>query len=234
MPFQPYHRFANCSKLVKLVTTLNDNGKITEETFKNFHRYYPALIHKLRSAKYNLEALKDKLTSTDIQEVAVTTGEFLFEVNMFIDGFFYNSGSALDILARVVLTLFGEQLTGNIYFHTAQTRLNSSRPGDPLLSRLVNPSWRVTFSNYRNTLTHELILASKYLIEIDPIGATPSTQIVFPLPDDPKAEPQDRKYRNHPNVAKYASVHFTRILSLSNTIYGDIFIRAESSGALPL
>lgn len=232
MPFRPYHQFANRGKLEKIVSSLNDTKKITDEAFNSFHRYHPAMLHKLRSARYNVVALTAKLSSTDIQEAAVTTGDFMFEVNMFIDGFFYSAGSALDILARIVLTLFGESLTGSIYFPTAYNRLNQSRPGDPILGRL-EPVWRTKFSTYRNTLAHELILASNYQIMIDGTGLTPP-QIVFPLPDDPKAEPGARTYKQNPNVAVYVKTHLTRILSLANTVYGDIALRAEAAGALPL
>ena len=234
MPFRPYHRFANCKRLEGLVNTLRESEDITDDAYGNFHRYHPAMIHKLRSAKYQLDGLIDKLTSTDIQDAADPTGNFMFEVNMFIDGFFYSSGSSLDILARIVLTLFGEPLTGNIYFQTAHARLNQNRPGDLLLSRLANPPWRAMFSDYRNTLTHELILASRYQIEIDASGGQPSSKIVFPLPDDPRAVPEARKYKRNPDVANYAKTHLVRVLSLANQIYGDIAGRAESSGALPL
>ena len=234
MPFRSYHRFANRARLENLVSTLNDNGNITDDAYNNFYRYHPAMIHKLKSAKHNLDSLTEKLTSTDIQEAAVPTGDFMFEVNMFIDGFFYNSGSALDILGRVVLALFGQSLAGNVYFQTAHTRISQNRAGDPILPRLTNPTWRSTFSDYRNTLTHELILASRYQIEIDNSGASPSTRILFPLPDDPRADPQARQYRRNPDVIVYTEIHFTRILSLANTIYGDIISRVGTGGSLPL
>lgn len=234
MPFRPYHQFANRIALERIISSLNNTGSITDEAFTNFHRYHAAMMHKLRSAKFNLVALADKLASTDLQEVASTTGDFTFEVNMFIDGFFYSSGSALDILARIVLTLFGEPLNGSIYFQTAHARLNETRPGDAIVRRLVPPPWKPMFTDYRNTLTHELILAPKCQVEIDGTGVTTSTQIVFPLPDDPRADPRERTYKKNPSVAVYAKTHFTRILTLANIIYGDIASRAEATGALPL
>lgn len=234
MPFAPFHRFNNRTRLEKLVSQYKNNGNIADDVHDNFHRYHPALIHKLRSAKYNIERLDEKLATTDIVEAANTKSEFMFQVNMYIDGFFYNAGSALDISARVVLTLFGEPLSGNIYFNTAYDRLNANRPGDPILPRLVTPSWRNSFSTYRNTLTHELILASRYHIDIDNIGASPTNRIVFPLPDDPKANPQNRTFRKNPDVLEYVKIHFTRILSILNTVYGDIHGRSSASGSLPL
>jgi hypothetical protein len=241
MPFQPYHKFANRTKLEKLINTLHDSGSITPDAFDNFHRYNPAMIQKLRSAKYNLDALSDKitatsdrLTTTDIQEVSTTKEDLAFELNMFIDGFFYNSGSALDILARIVLTLFGEPLTGKIYFHTAHDRLDRKRLGDTILHKLKNPPWRDMFLNYRNTLTHELILLSTLQITLDLTAAPISPQFACPFPDDPRAKPQKRTYKKNIEGVKYCRTHLRRILSLANMIYGEIATRAETSGTLPL
>ena len=77
MPFRPYHRFANRRKLERIISSLNDTKNITDEAFSNFHRYHPAMLHKLRAAQSNLVALTDKLTTIDIREAAVTTGDFL-------------------------------------------------------------------------------------------------------------------------------------------------------------
>ena len=235
MPFRPYHLFKNRSRLERLVKALHDAGTIADQTaYENFNRYHPAMVHKLRSAKYNLQRLEEKLTTTNIQEAADSTGDFMFEVNMYIDGFFYNAGSAMDILARVVLTLFGEPLTGAIYFQTAHQRISLNRPSDPILDRLNVPLWRSLFSDYRNTLTHELILASRYLIEIDRTVGESANRIVFPLPDGPRAIPSQRTYRRNPNALKYIKQHFRRILKLANTLYGEIYQRASAANSLPI
>ena len=235
MPFKPHHNFGNRVRLEQLVARLNEGGNITDDTYENFNRYNPAMIHKLRSAKYNLERLTEKLTTTDVQEAANSTGAFMFEVNMYIDGFFYNAGSAMDILARVVLTLFGEQLTGQIYFQTAHTKISESRPGDTILPKLSRPTWHQSFLDYRNTLIHELILASRYYIEIDAAGGSEvKNRIIFPLPDDPRAIPSRRTYERNPNIHKYVSGHFRRVLSLVNQVYGDIADRGTTAGSLPI
>jgi len=234
MPFRPYHRFQNRASLENVVVELKAAGNITDDAYNGFHRYHPAMMHKLRSAKYHIDNLAEKLSTTNVQEAAIAKSDFMFEVNMFIDGFFYNAGSSIDILARVVLALFGQPLTGKIYFSTAHTKINQAKPNDPILARLGIPPWRQCFSDYRNTLTHELILASKYSIDIDMSGPEQVTRIVFPLPDNPRAEPIARSYKQNPNVVDYATNHFRRILSLGNTIYGDIVTRARASGALPL
>ena len=170
MPFRKYHRFQNRASLENLIGRLREKGNVPDEAYNGFHRYHPAMMLKIRSAMYHLDGLADKLSTTDVREAAVTTSDFMFEVNMYIDGFFYNAGSSLDILARVVLALFGQPLTGNIYFRTAHARLTQNRPADPILPKLAQPAWWQEFSEYRNTLTHELILASRYQIDIDSTG----------------------------------------------------------------
>lgn len=234
MPFSPYHQFQNKKRLENVVSDLRDGGNITDEVFENFYRYHPSMILKLRSAKYNIERLTEKLNTTEIQDATNATGDFFFEINMFIDGFFYNSGSSLDILARVVLTLFGQPLPDKIYFESAHQILSHTHPGDTILPKLQAPAWRSDFKNYRNTLTHELILAPQYNIVIDNSRPVPTHQIVFPLPDNPRARPDDRSYRKNPNVLEYTSTHFTRILSIANKVYGIIADRAEANGILPL
>jgi hypothetical protein len=232
MPFRPYHNFDNRVWLEGLVRRLHTNGNITPEAYGNFNRYHPAMIHKLKSAKYNLKRLEEKLTTAEIRDVANRAGDFMFEVNMYIDGFFYNAGSAMDIMARIVLTLFGEQLTGDIYFSTAHNRINTSRPGDAILPKLSRPTWRSIFSTYRNTLTHELIIAPLCQITLDMTSETDS--IVLPLPDNPRATPSNRTYRQNPNSLEYISQHFRRVLSLANIIYGEIAERATAAGSLPI
>lgn len=236
MSFTPYHSFANQTQLERLVETLNNTGNITDSTaYENFNRYHPAMIHKLKSAKYNLDRLTDKLTTTDIQDVVSSTGDFMFEVNMYIDGFFYNAGSAMDILARVVLTLFGEPLSGKVYFQTAEAKISTARPNDPILPKLSTPPWRDTFTNYRNTLTHELIVASICQITLSMSGVSQQdSHIILPLPDDPRATPSARTYRQNPNALDYLSQQFRRVLRLVNQVYGHIFDRATTARSLPI
>ena len=234
MPFQPYHQFANRTKLERLVKTSHEGGNITDDINENFNRYHIAMIHKLKSAKYNLDRLIEKLTQTEIQEAADTSGDFMFEVNMYIDGFFYNAGSAMDILARLVLTLFNEPIPSRTYFHTAHSKISLSRAGDAILPKISVPDWREVFSTYRNALTHELILAAKYHIDFDIVGGTRKHSIVFPLPDDPRAAPSSRHYRKNPDAQKYVQEHFRKILSLMNIVYGHIIERATANGSLPI
>ena len=234
MSFTPYHQFQNRRRMERIISSLRTDSLISDAAYEGFQRYHPALMHKLRSAKYNLDRLEEKLTTTDIEEAADPSGGFMFEVNMFIDGFFYNCGSAMDILARVVLVLFGKPFPDRVYFQSAYEIISENRQEDPMLNRLDSPSWREEFIKYRNTLTHELIIATSYQIHIDNVGGQQTHKIVFPMPDDPTAALDLRTYKRNPNVLEYLKTNFTRVLRLINTIYGDIIQRANQTGSLPL
>jgi len=234
MEFRPYHRFENNFKLERLVNKLRKSGHIPDGVCENFFRYHQGMTQKLHAAKYNIDRLNGKLTNPEMMEAADTTGDFMFETNMFVDGFFYNSGSSLDILARIVLTLFGIALPNRVYFETAFNKLTSVRPGDPILPKLRHPVWRPLFLDYRNTQTHEVILLSRIHIDIENFGNEQIRKIVFPLPDNPRVLPRIRTFEQNPDVIKYITQQFTRILSIANTVYGDIYSRGRISGAFPI
>lgn len=231
--FAPYHKFAAANRLDRLVTRLYDDGALTADVFQGYQRYHYALVHKLRSAKYHLDRLQGKLTD-DWQEASVDPQTFMFTVNLSVDGFFYAAGSALDILAREVITYFGQPLPDRIYFNTARTVISRSHPNDPILARLRDPTWYASFKEYRNSLTHELILANDYSINIRTDGMNTTRTIVFPLPDDPRVSPDERAFRNSPDALVYLKRHFSRVLSVVNQVYTDIVTRGDSVGRLPL
>lgn len=232
--FSPHHRFANCQRLERMISDLRQRGTVTADVFQNHNRYHYALIHKLKSARDNLTRLSSVLNDTPPEEAFGDSAEFLYSVNSCIDGFFYAGGSALDILAREVLTYFAIPLTGNIYYRTAHERLTASRPGDQLITKLVDPNWKEEFSNYRNALTHEVLVADSFSIKVEVDGSTQRTKIVFPLPDDPRADPNHRSFRRNENVLVYCEATFRRALSLINQVYGDLGLRIQTNGSLPL
>ena len=232
--FSPYHQFSNCRKLENIVNNLNAQGKVSREIFIAFNRYHFALVHKLKCAKSQVDNLDSLLSTTSSQEIVLNSSYFIFQVNMNLDGFFYFGGSALDILAREVLNYFGIPLLTNVYFEKAQIIVSHNRPGDLILNRLNKPTWKSDFSMYRNALTHELIIAKQFNINVCMDGTTQKHTLILPLPDDPRIDPDNRTFRKHPNVIDYCKSHMRRILKLINTIYGDIHTWAAGNSRLPL
>ena len=232
MTFSPYHAFASNRKLELLVRTLRNGGMITPAVCENIDRYHPAIIHKLQSARHHLSALADKTTEVDVQNLDIES--FMFDVNLSIDGYFSSVGSALDILAREVLTYFGVPLPPKVYYHTAREKLTLARAGDPILNRLNDPTWMQEFKDYRNTLTHELILATDLNLRWTIGGTQQAQSLTLPLPDDPRAAPGSRTFTTNADVVEYCKLNIRRILRHVNCIYKDILTRARATGSLPI
>lgn len=234
MSFNPYHQFHNRTRLEQFVEQCRNNNTLPTPVADGYDRYHRATIHKLKAAMHHIKMLEGKLTPANIHVAITANSDYMFEVNMYIDAFFYCAGSAMDILARELLIYFGIPLPRDVYFQTARTLIAANRPGDSILPRLADPPWRTQFSKYRNSLTHELILATTYSIHTNLATAAPVQQIVFPLPDDPRIPPAQRTFDNNPNALDYLSQHLKRLLSLCNVIYGEVDSRARTGGALPL
>ena len=162
--FSPYHRMAHCQRLQRTISEFHENGNIPELIFGQYKRYHYSLLHKLKSAKKHLENLQDVLENTEVSAVVGNSNDFINEVNMHIDSFFYCCGSAMDILAREVLIYYNIPLPNRVYFRTAREQINTLRPGDALLTRLQDPTWEQEFKDYRNSLTHEVLIWVQTLI----------------------------------------------------------------------
>lgn len=232
--YSPYHRLANCLRLQKTIKVLNKSGNITIDIFNGHKRYHYSLLHKLKSARCHLENLQEVLENTQVSAVVDNSTDFINKVNMHIDSFFYCCGSAMDILAREILVYFNIPLSTRIYFHTAHQEINKHRAGDSILTRIADPTWLNEFKDYRNALTHEVLIGTNFNISVNADGGRSQTVIVYPLPDNPRDEIENRTFRNNPNAFEYCKTTFTRLLTLINTIYGEINQRANAKRSLPL
>ena len=232
--FSPYHRFTNCNKLESVIKSIRTSVTIPDDIIKGHNRYHFALVHKLKCAKHHLDSMIELLSTTPAADVLGQSSDFMFKINMYLDGFFYTCGSAMDILAREVLTYFSIPLQDRVYYQTARIDLGAARPTDALLNRLEDPTWRVEFAMYRNALTHERIIAGNFNINVTIDGDTEDKTLVLPLPDDPRVDVMDRTFRNNPDMIEYCKLHMKRLLVLINTIYGEIADRAAANMSLPL
>jgi len=143
-------------------------------------------------------------------------------------------GSSMDILAREVLSYYGIPLPQVVYFHRARNLISRTRPGDPILRFLSDPSWKEEFSKYRNALTHELLIVGKYSLDISVDGGIQRQKIVIPLPDNPRDEIDARTYSKNKDVLQYCTKTFKRILSFVNQVHGEIVKNIVSNNRLPI
>ena len=232
--FSPYHNFEKCITLRNCIDQLFDRSCVTQEIRDKFYIHHKALEHKLKSAKYNLDKLISLCESTSLADLSTSLSEFDFNANLYIDGFFYNGGSALDIFAREILALYDIHPTGDIFYWTARSEISSRYQLDPLLTRLNNPSWKGEFSDYRNTATHEVLLSTSINLTIQMTHPNQVQRISLPLPDNPRIAPSSRTFTRNHDAIKYCSITFKRLLRHINIAYGEIANRALANGRLPL
>lgn len=230
--FQPYHGFTNCRRLETLIKQLGQSGNVPEGLSKRYKTYHFSLIYKLKCARYYLEKLEVKLSSS--AEAAASPVDFMFEVNMSIDGFFYSCGSSMDILAREVLTYYDIPLPQRVYFETAREEIRNRDANDSLLPKLEDKPWRSEFQNYRNALIHELIIALNWSLDYRANGDEFESTIKIPLPDDPRVDPPLRTFERNPDALVYAKNQFKRLLKLISPVYSELIRRIRSNGRLPL
>src|SRR5688572_19682887 len=121
MNFDPYHKFKACSALERNVSDLYASGSVPTRLYEDHEKYHFSIVHKLRSAKYHVDALKGYLSSEAARTIA--PNEVIYRVNFHFDGFLHVCGSALDIFAREVITYFALPMHGKVYYHTARKRL---------------------------------------------------------------------------------------------------------------
>ena len=232
--FWPYHHFENCIALRRCIDQLFDRSCVTQEIRDRFYVHHKALEHKLKSAQYNLGKLTGLCESTSLADLSTSLSEFDFNANLYIDGFFYNGGSALDIFAREVLALYSIQPTGDVHYSTARSEISNRYQSDPLLTRLDNPNWKGEFSNYRNAATHEVLLSTSISLNIQMTHPSQVQRINLPLPDNPRIAPSSRTFTRNRDAVKYCTTTFKRLLRHINIIYGEIANRALANGRLPL
>lgn len=233
--FRPYHHFENCATLKSRIKQLSDLSCVPQRIYDRYQNYHIALEHKLKGTEHNLDNLENLIQTTSIASISVNPTDFIFRANLYIDGFFYNGDSALDILAREILSLFDIHTTGHVYYNTAHKRISDQYPTDPLLARLTDPPWKEEFSDYRNALTHEVILSTTMNLSIILLSADVQSQsLKLPLPDDPRVAPASRTFNTNPDALDYFKKTFKRLLRHINTIYGDIATRISANGNLPL
>lgn len=232
--FEPYHQFRNCAQLETVVLGLKNGGHLPESIEALHSCYHYSLLHKLKAARYSLEQLLGTIASCRPEELYRTDSDTLFLINVHLEGFLSSSGSALDILARELLCYCNISFPNRVYYQTAWQQINQKDPNSPLLPRLIDPSWRPEFQDYRNAAIHEQIIASGFSTHGIHQGSSIKIVVKFPMPDNPRLLPEKRTFKRNPDVTDYAEKTFRRLVRHINQIYGDVIQQIQATGSLPI
>lgn len=230
MNFHPYHGFVGCATVERRIRALSAAGTVRAEILAGHEAYHYSLVHKVRSARYHVEALSGYLSSQ--AALSADPADLVYRVNFHFDGFLYVLGSARDIFAREILTYFGIPLPAKVYFRTAEELIQLNRPGDPILPLIARPSWAPEFMDYRNTATHENVIGTQYTIQVAVLGGNTTRRLVVQVPDDPRSA--QRTFRRNPDIVVYCTTTFKRVLSQFNKAYAHMAMRMNTAGRLPI
>lgn len=206
---------------------------LDSEFYFAFISYHKTVKSKLLFAYNNLEGLKGKLSGVTSHELHDEA--HVYEINHFIDGFFYSMGSVLDVFAREVIVVYNLNNNGDVYFGKAHSLLSSQRPQEvDIIKKLRKPKWNDEFRAYRNVATHEMLIAQIVRTSVNLLMPTPNPTTVIPLPDNPSACIHNRSYRRNIDVVTYCDKTFRRIASLLNSAMNTMIISIRNKRTLPL
>lgn len=196
---------------------------MSSDKYDEYKKYHPCLIHKLHSSLHHLKQLDSSSKPLESEP----WNHVLQKVNMHMDGFFYCTGSALDILARELLSLYNIGMPPFVYFKTAVNLISRQDCNDPML-RILDIAWKDEFTLYRNKTTHELLIANQMTVTAKIDGNRMIKTYGFPLPDDPNSN--NLTYRKNTDVVVYCENTFRRLLSLINCVYRQVLQKIDDNG----
>jgi len=155
--------------------------------------------------------------------------------NLYLDGYFSSVSSIFDTLlheANVVFKLVDTER--DIYFQTIIDELREVCPGSELYRFLAERKpkrWWKTLGAFRNSLTHESIIATSIVTTTNVEAGTEKLEKI-PLPDDPKARPFT--YRKERELKHFVENFNKNVLPVLERWYRKMNRDLVSSGKLPI
>ena len=157
--------------------------------------------------------------------------------NLFIDGYFMSVMSIFDSLAHEVNSLFKiipSKPDTRIYISTIIKELKKAIPNSEFYkytSKVTKKRWWKTLENFRNAITHEVIIAKEIETSYDATVGKETLKKI-PLPDNPKRRPFTYK-RNYELKNFIENFHKNVPLTLEQC-YKNLLKDVEKSKKIPI
>lgn len=157
--------------------------------------------------------------------------------NLYIDGYFMSVMSAFDSLAHEVNSLFkflGSDPNTKIYLFTIVKEFNTKMPDSEFYkhaSKTLKKNWWKILENFRNAITHEVIIAKDIDTSYDAtIGKETLKKI--PIPDNPKKRPFT--YKKDYELKSFVENFHKNITPTLEHCYKKLLKDLEKSKKLPI
>lgn len=240
-------------KLKEEIETIYQQNKrsIKKSEFDIFHfsvrqklwqsQYYFQRIMDLYDSKYFEEnfvipiAIPDRETEGSTTKYEIEKDKLAKFCNLYLDGYFISINSAFDALAHEVNTIFKLiDSEGDIYINTVlnelKQRLNQSKFYNFLIKEKLKRWWSL-MEKYRNTLTHESIIATNIETSTD-VTINKEELIKIPLPDNFKKKPF--VYNKGYELKSFIEDFDKNILYSFDQSYKRLIQDLKKSGQLPI
>jgi len=157
--------------------------------------------------------------------------------NLYIDGYFMSVMSIFDSLAHEVNTLlkfFKPDPDTKIYLSTIVEEMKKRSPNSEFykyISKILKKRWWKILENFRNAITHEVIIAKEIETSYD---VTVGKEVLkkIPLPDNPKKRPFE--YKKHYELKSFIEEFHKDLLPALEEIYKRLLKDLDKSKKLPI
>lgn len=182
-----------------------------------------------------MDTFSDDFSGSSSTKSEVDKDKLVKHCNLYIDGYFSSVSSIIDSLLHEINVVF--KLVGpekHIYRCTMLDKFQKLYPNSEFyrfLSKREPKRWWQTLVSFRNTLTHESVIATNIDTSTDVLIGTEKLQRI-PLPDDPKKRPFT--YHKERELKDFIEKFNEKVLPVLEKCYKKITRDLEKSGKLPI
>lgn len=188
-------------------------------------------------SEYNA-ALGETSTHSYTERKIIEKDRLMFDVNFWLDGYFFTAMSLLDTIAHQVdhlykvypklSPIFIDKIRNNLESKNKQWKINGT-----LRKIEAKNSWYRSFKDYRNTITHESVISRELPIKYIASDQEEDLKTIY-LPAQPKIRPPKIIEQSRFEMSNLIKKYNKRLESLVNDIYISILEDTKKTKKLPL
>lgn len=232
---------SNKFKSIFRIFNFSIHQKIEEYNFyfnkiDNFNKGDYKILETVLS-EYNA-ALGETSTNSYSARTVIDKDRVMFDVNFWLDGYFFTAMSLLDTIAHQVdhlykvypkwSSIFIDKIRKNLESKNKQWKINRT-----LRKIEAKNSWYRTFKEYRNTITHESVISRELPITYIASDQEEDLKTIY-LPAQPKIRPPKIIEQSRFEMSNLIKSYDKRLEILINDIYISILEDTKNTKKLPL
>lgn len=215
------------------------------QKIKEYNFYFSKIANFNKDDYKVLEQISsDSIISGDTSTQSYRTKKIIdkdrvvFDINFWLDGYFFTAMSILDTVAHQIDHLYKIYPEGkNIFIDKIRERLdykNKKWKLNKILKKIeAKNSWYKNFKNYRNTITHESVISRELPIIYSASDQEEDLRSIY-LPANPKLRPPKVIKQSKYEMTNLIKNYNKRIEKFVNEIYSSVLEDIKNTKKLPL